>query len=173
MALLPGSPAIGAGTGGTGIPTTDQRGSAGCGARRHRRLPEPGLHAHARRRQHAADGGVGTAFANPLAVTVTANNTGSSQPVDGGVVTFTAPAAGASASLSAATATIAGGQAASPPRPTRVGSYTVTASAAGVATGQFGLTNTGRSLVVNTTRTWSSSSGELDQPARGDRQRRC
>ena len=55
MALLPGSPAIGAGTGGTGIrpPTSAARPGQ---QRRHRRLPEPGLHPHARRRQHPAVG---------------------------------------------------------------------------------------------------------------------
>ena len=57
--------------------------------RRHRRLREPGLHPHAsspaapRRRST-----IGTAFANPLAVTVTANNP--IEPVDGGVVSFIA-----------------------------------------------------------------------------------
>ena len=49
------------------------------------------------------------AFANTLAVTVTAVN--AVEPVDGGVIAFAAPTAGASAALSAATATIAGGQA--------------------------------------------------------------
>src|SRR5262249_19677765 len=47
---------------------------------------------------------VGTAFKNPLAVTVTADDP--VEPVDGGVIRFAAPATGASARLSAATATI-------------------------------------------------------------------
>ena len=38
---------------------------------------------------------ISTAFANPLGVTVTANDPG--VPVDNGVITFTAPASGASA----------------------------------------------------------------------------
>ena len=42
---------------------------------------------------------VGTAFANALAVTVTANDP--LEPVAGGVITFSAPASGASAGLSA------------------------------------------------------------------------
>ena len=53
----------------------------------------------------------GAAFANPLAVTVTANDP--LEPVDGGVVNFAVATAvgGASATLSAATAIIANGQA--------------------------------------------------------------
>ena len=53
--LLPGSPAIGAGTS-AGAPGKDQRGQPRIRARRHRRLPEPGLHTHAGRRQHPAVG---------------------------------------------------------------------------------------------------------------------
>ena len=44
---------------------------------------------------------IDAAFADPLVVTVAANN--DVEPVDGGLVTFTAPAAGASATLSATT----------------------------------------------------------------------
>ena len=94
---------------------------------------------------------LGMAFANPLAVTVTAAN--SAEPVDGGVIAFAAPSAGASAIFSAATAVIAGGKAevtataASAP-----GQYTVTASAPGIGRLGFSLTNTQNpSLVVNTT----------------------
>ena len=69
---------------------------------------------------------IGTAFANPLAVTVTANNP--VEPVDGGVVSFVAnPAAdGASAIFLAPSAVIAGGQAAVTAAPDNVGgSYQV------------------------------------------------
>ena len=55
MALLPGSPAINAGTS-TGSPD-DRPARPGPGRRRrHRRLREPGLYPHACRRQHSADG---------------------------------------------------------------------------------------------------------------------
>ncbi len=97
---------------------------------------------------------IGAAFA-PLAVTVTANNP--VEPVDGGVVRFAAgPAAnGASAILLAPSAVIAGGQASVIGGPNNVdGSYTVTASAQGLAPVSFALTNTGAvrtKLVVNAT----------------------
>ena len=83
------------------------------------------------------------AFANPLAVTVAANNP--VEPVAGGVLTFTAPASGASANLSATTATIGSDGVASVTATanTSVGSYTVTASAGGDnPTVDFSLTNT-------------------------------
>ena len=57
MALLPGSPAIDAGTSGPGISATDQRGARACRTDRHRRRREPGIHAHRCRRQHPPDGG--------------------------------------------------------------------------------------------------------------------
>jgi CSLREA domain-containing protein len=85
---------------------------------------------------------VATAFGNLLAVIVTANNTPQfTNPVDGGQVTFTAPASSATAGLSAATATIAGGQASvTATASTVVGSYTVTATAETASAG-FALTN--------------------------------
>jgi len=49
---------------------------------------------------------VDTKFAQSLTLTVTANN--SFEPVNGGVVTSTAPSSGASATLSASQATISG-----------------------------------------------------------------
>ena len=92
MALLPGSPAINAGTSGPQHPRHRPARPGPGRRRRHRRLREPGLHPHACRRQHPADSKIGTAFANPLAVTVTANNP--VEPVNGGVVSFVAnPAA--------------------------------------------------------------------------------
>ena len=79
----------------------------------------------------------GTKFASPLVVTVTAKNTPQfTNPVNGGVITFTVnPVNGASATLSATTAVISGGEAGpiSATANTTVGAYTVTASAAGVA----------------------------------------
>src|SRR5208337_4772070 len=70
-------------------------------------------------------------------------------PVNGGVITFTAPTSGASARLSAASATIAGGSASVAATANGTsGAYTVTATASGVASGaSFSLANV--SLVVN------------------------
>ena len=144
MALLPGSPAIGTGTS-NGAPNTDQRGfargsSVDIGAYQSQGftlIPAAGSTP-----QSAA---VGTAFANPLAVAVKADNVGQFvNPVDGGVIGFSAPASGASAALSAATATIVNGQAGvTATAGTIVGSYSVTASVAGVTTtASFALTNT-------------------------------
>jgi hypothetical protein len=85
-----------------------------------------------------------TAFAHPLAVGVTANNP--AEPVDGGVISFTAPASGASAILSAATAVIASGQAGvTAAANTTLGAYTVTAMTAGATTpASFALSNVAR-----------------------------
>jgi hypothetical protein len=142
MALLPGSPAIDAGTG-NGAPATDQRGVSrpqGAGydigafeSRGFTLTP-----ANPSTPQTAV---IGTAFGQPLALTVTANDP--SVPVDGGVVAFAVnPVAGAGAALSAATATIAGGQAqVSATAGDTPGSYTVTASAGGTSTATFDLTN--------------------------------
>ena len=108
---------------------------------------------------------VAYAFPDPLAVAVTADNTGPFvDPVDGGVITFTANAAanGASASLSPTTATITGGQASvTATANATAGSYKATASAAGVADpATFSLTNT-PSLVVNATQDLVTSTGGL------------
>ncbi len=89
---------------------------------------------------------VGTAYANPLAVTVKdiGNN-----PVSGVSVTFTAPASGASGAFSNSTNTItvttnASGVASAPftANSTVGGAYTVTAAVAGLTTVNFSLTNT-------------------------------
>jgi hypothetical protein len=89
---------------------------------------------------------INTAFATALTATV---RDASSNPLSGVTVTFSAPGAGASASFSgAATATAvtnASGAAAGPTLTAngQTGSYTVTASAAGVTTpASFSLTNT-------------------------------
>ena len=143
MALLPGSPAIGAGVVESGV-TTDQRGEP-------LDSPNPDIGAFQSQGftltlvagstpQSAAND---IAFANPLAVTVSANNP--VEPVAGGMLTFTAPASGASANLSATTATIGSDGVASVTATanTSVGSYTVTASAGGdTPTVDFSLTNT-------------------------------
>jgi len=160
MALLPGSPAIDAGTNAL-IPagvTTDQRGSArivngtvDIGA-----FESHGFTLTPVAGSTPQTSMIGTAFANPLAVTVTANNP--NEPVNGGGVSFvTHPAAnGASAFLSPSSGVITGGQASVAVAPNNAdGSYEVVASASGSGSMvSFNLTNAGpllTSLVVNTT----------------------
>lgn len=131
-ALLPGSPAIDHGNV-TGTPATDQRGIA--------RPQLAGIDAGAYESRGftlALTGGdnqsamLNTSFANPLAVSVLANSPG--EPVDGGQVTYAAPAGGASANLAPNPATISGGVAnASATANGSVGSYTVAASSAGTS----------------------------------------
>jgi hypothetical protein len=158
MALLPGSPALDAGSNAllpTGL-TTDQRGlprivngTVDIGA-----FESQGFTLTAVPGSTPQTAVIGTAFANPLAVTVTAKNL--IEPVNGGVVRFIShPAAnGASALLSAPSAVITGGQAGVTVAPDNIdGSYDVVASASGLSA-SFNLTNVGpvyASLVVNTT----------------------
>jgi len=158
MALLPGSLAIGAGSVNlvpAGI-TTDQRGEprflngkVDIGA-----FESQGFTVTPVAGSTPQTTAIGTTFANPLALIVTANNP--IEPVNGAVISFvTHPAAnGASAFLSASTAVIMGGQAAVTAAPDNAdGSYEVVASVSGLSA-SFNLTNTGAiyaSLVVNTT----------------------
>ncbi len=148
MALLPGSPAIAAGrvalaVDANGNPlTADQRGS--------RRIVNGTVDIGAfesRGFTIAVTGGnsqqatLGTAFAAPLVVTVSSPY---GEPVAGGVVTFTGPATGASATLPGGdTRTIdASGQASIAVAANSIpGSYTLSASAAGAASTSFALTN--------------------------------
>src|SRR5262249_50376797 len=90
-------------------------------------------------------------FTNPLAVTVTAVY--ALEPVDGGLISFAAPTDGASATLSAATVTIANGVAGVfGTANATLGSYSVTATASGGGPVDFDLTNIeAPSLVVTTT----------------------
>ena len=154
VALLPGSPAINAGTNGPGIPTTDQRGLGRVGGVDIGAFESQGFNFTVVPGSTPQTANIGTPFANPLAVNVTANNP--LEPVNGGVVAMVAHAAanGAAAILSASPAVIAGGQAAVTAEPNNVdGSYTVVATSTGFST-TFDLTNAGpvfTSLVVNTT----------------------
>ena len=141
MALLPGSPAIGGGTAGAGIPTTDQRGQPRTGhvdigafqSQGFKLTPVPG--------SSFQSTPVNQPFKNPLAVTVTAVNP--LEPVDGGVIAFATQSAGASATLSAATAVIAGGQASvTATANAKPGRFFFTATATGAGTVAFALTNT-------------------------------
>jgi parallel beta-helix repeat protein len=153
MALLPGSPAIDAGTS-TGAPALDQRGVGRVGAVDIGAFESRGFTLTLVAGSTPQTANIGTAFANPLAVTVTANNP--IEPVNGGVVSFVANRVnGATAILTAPSAVIAGGQAAVTAAPNNaLGSYTVVASATGASSVSFALTNAGTpfaALVVNTT----------------------
>ena len=141
MALLPGSPAIGKGASGASIPLTDQRGVTRFGHVDIGAFQSQGFSlvpAVSSTPQSAASG---KAFANSLVVTVRANNP--VEPVDGGVITFAAPASGASATLSSTTPTIADGQTSViATANTTTGQYFVTASVDLAMTVGFALTNT-------------------------------
>ncbi len=139
MALLPGSPAINAGTTGTGVPTTDQRGLGRVGNVDIGAVESQGytLTVTSGTPQTAL---AGATFATPLAVSVTPNY--ANDPVNGGVVTFTPPASAASAHLSTTSATISGGSASVTATANGVeGAYTVTALASGANSVGFALTN--------------------------------
>ncbi len=83
---------------------------------------------------------INTAFAQPLQVSVAANN--ASEPVNGGQVTFTPPASGASASLVTSPATIATGAASVNATANGVrGAYVVSATMAGANIVGFTLRN--------------------------------
>ncbi len=151
IALLPGSPAIGAGTAISGI-TTDQRGlpldspNPDIGA-----FQSQGFTLALVRGSSPQAGLTGWAFANPLAVTVRANNP--VEPLAGGIIRFSAPVSGASAVLSSGAATIGsnGAAAITATANETTGSYTVTASATGAAMpASFALTNATMLLVVAT-----------------------
>jgi phosphodiesterase/alkaline phosphatase D-like protein len=90
---------------------------------------------------------VGALFTKPLVVTVTADF--AIEPVDGGEVTFTAPASGASTEPAINSATIVSGKASQPVTANATaGTYTVTASASGAAsTVAFTLTNKGLPII--------------------------
>ena len=141
MALLPGSPATNAANN-ANAPATDQRGIA----RPQQTIADIGAF-ESRGFTVTISGGnnqsttVNTAFANPLAVTV---SSAFAEPVDGGKITFTVSASGASATLGANPATISGGAASTTATANgTTGTYTVTASANGAtpASVRFSLTN--------------------------------
>ena len=137
--LLPGSPEIGGGT--TGAPATDQRGQPRTGHVDIGAFQSQGFTLTPVTGSSPQTAAPGTVFKNPLVVMVTANNP--VEPVDGGMITFTAASAGgASSSLSAASATIADGQAAvTATANDKAGVYSVTATAGGTASASFALTN--------------------------------
>jgi fibronectin-binding autotransporter adhesin len=148
IALLPGSPAIGNGTkadypGTTGVIAIDQRGSDLDAP-----APDIGSFQSQGFTLTAVSGGtpqsatIGTAFAAPLSVQVTAKDP--EEPVAGGVISFTLPSAGASAALSGVQATIGtnGEASVTAAANSSAGSYTVSASIPGTtAAAEFHLTN--------------------------------
>ncbi len=139
MALLPGSPAIDAGTGGQGIPLTDQRGMPRVGAVDIGAFESSGFTIAATSGSGQAASG---AFSAPLVATVVANNP--NEPVAGGLVNFNPPTSGASATISGSPAVIASDGTASVTAASNFigGIYTVSATAAGASNmASFGLTN--------------------------------
>ena len=152
VALLPGSPAINAGNTSLAIGTTDQRGKSYIGTADIGAFESQGFTLTPVAGSTPQSTVRGTAFTNPLAVTVTANN--AVEPVNGGVVTYTVPGSGPSAMLVGNPATIASGTASvTATANSSLGNYNVTATAGGVATpASFALTNSSpNSLIVNTT----------------------
>ena len=150
MALLPGSPAIGGGTS-TGAPGFDQRGQPRSGHVDIGAFQSQGFVVTPVPGSVPLSTPVNQAFPKPLVFAVTANNP--VEPVDGGIVRFTVtPAGGASARLSADTATIAGGMVSvTATANSTMGKYVVSATATGADPDGFALTNTERpSLVVTT-----------------------
>ncbi len=148
--LLPGSPAIdkgaavGSGPAGNPVPAGDQRGKPRLAAPDIGAFESQGFTLTPVAGSTPQSAIVGTAFAQPLALTVVANN--AIEPVQGGVISFAATPAGngATATLSVPTATIgAGGAASVTARANAIaGAYMVTASATGAASATFNLTNT-------------------------------
>jgi fibronectin-binding autotransporter adhesin len=150
MALLPGSPAIGGGTS-EGAPNFDQRGQPRSGHVDIGAFQSQGFTIAPTGGSNSQSTPVNQPFSKPLVFTVTANNP--AEPVDGGIVHFVVtPFGGASAKLSADTATIAGGVVNITARAnTTMGKYVVSATATGADPDGFVLSNTERpSLVVTT-----------------------
>ena len=110
MPLLPGSPAIDAGTA-TRAPSLDQRGLRRVGAVDIGAFESQGFTFTLEKGSTPQLTGIGKAFRNPLAVSVRANN--KVEPVDGGIVSFSLPGSAASAVLSSASTVINGGSASS------------------------------------------------------------
>ncbi len=154
MPLLPGSPALDAGTDGDGVPATDQRGEGRYVGIDIGAFESQGFTLTPVTGNSPQTANIGTAFASPLAVSVTANNP--NEPIQGGVVNFVpAPSAdGATAMFQDSSVALVNGLASVIAAPNNVlGRYTVGAASPGSSV-SFALTNAGNvlsSLVVNTT----------------------
>jgi len=129
FALLPGSPAIDAGTN-TGCPAADQRGIAhSFGSSCDIGAVEAQGFTLAKTGGDNQSAPINTAFTSPLSLTVSSS---ASEPVDGGQVIFTGPGSGAGISPRVYTVTISGGAVTQVVTAnTTVGSYVVTATARG------------------------------------------
>ena len=147
--LLPGSMALDAGS---GCPATDQRGKSRVGACDTGAFESQGFNL-------TISGGddqkavISSAFAKPLKVTVASKVT-PAEAVNGGEVSFTVPASGASAVLASNPVTIVSGAASvGAAANASVGAYTVNASTSGAAPAgvDFSLTNTYGPPTVTTT----------------------
>jgi predicted outer membrane repeat protein len=158
--LLPGSPAIDAGTTGAGVSATDQRGKPRVGA------PDIGAFESQGFALTIVSGTpqtkqINTAFA-PLVVSVT----GASEPVSGGVITFTGPASGAGIQTSPVTVTIApSGQASITPIANGAigGPYTVAAATRGAAPPSVSFQLTNAALLLTITGPAHLKVGETEQ----------
>ena len=144
LPLLPGSPAINAAS--ANCPSVDARGitrgatcDSGAFESQGFTLTKTGGDS-----QSAV---INTAFAAPLALSVTSAY---GEPVDGGVVIFTALGSGASAAITGSPFTISGGAASvnATANGTVGGPYNVTASAEGASIVNFSLTNVGLSTTT-------------------------
>jgi CSLREA domain-containing protein len=148
-ALLPGSQALNAGMN-TGAPATDQRGIA----RPQQSTVDIGAF-ESRGFTLTVSGGnnqsttINTNFALPLSVSVTANGAG--EPVDGGLVSFTPPGSGASATVAGTPATISSSIATTGALMANGvnGAYEVAAGAHGTTAVNFALLNTCAMPVIN------------------------
>jgi hypothetical protein len=153
MALLPGSPAIDSGA--PNGPVTDQRGVRRVGTPDIGAFESQGftITAISGNNQSTA---LTSAFPQPLVVTV---SSAYGEPVVGGQVALTAPASGASASMTSTPATIGTDGTASVTATANAipGSYRVSASARGAASIGFRLTNTQLSYVVQPVGTQAGS----------------
>ncbi len=143
MPPLPGSPAIGAGTTGANVPTTDQRGFARGGSVDIGSVQTQGFTV-SNITGSGQSATVNSNFTNPLGLKVTAVN--GIDPIAGGVVAFNTPVTGASGLLISGSnqATIdANGFVSSGifKANTVAGNYQVTSSANGLTPVQFLLTN--------------------------------
>jgi hypothetical protein len=167
MALLPGSPALNAGSNALAAGLTDQRGSGfdrivngtvDIGAFESRGFT---ITATSGTPQNAT---ILTAFGSPLVANIASSG---GEPFVGGVIKFTAPASGASATLTGGTitanATINGsGQASTSATANGLaGAYNVTASSASATSASFSLTN--NRAATSTAVTSSVNPSDLNQ----------